>query len=95
MLAVAEATPRLLGFCEGVSDMAIDRTTSLSSSARSATESVAAAPAAPGALSTTAARALRPYVAPKVRHLGSVRDLTLGTRNSGVEPAMSGMHVPP
>lgn len=33
----------------------------------------------------------RPYVAPKLRHLGSVRDLTLGTSNKAGEGGMRNM----
>ena len=35
----------------------------------------------------------RRYSPPQLRHLGSVRDLTLGVRAGGVEPGMVGMMV--
>jgi hypothetical protein len=35
----------------------------------------------------------RHYAPPQLRHLGSVRDLTLGVRNASVEPGMAGMHA--
>ena len=35
----------------------------------------------------------RRYAPPQLRHLGSVRDLTLGVRNGGTEPGMVGMMV--
>ncbi len=33
------------------------------------------------------------YTPPQLRHLGSVRDLTLGLRAGGIEPGMVGMMV--
>ena len=35
----------------------------------------------------------RRYTPPQLRHLGSVRDLTLGLRAGGIEPGMVGMMV--
>jgi hypothetical protein len=65
--------------------MATDRTAAPPVTS-STPESVAVAP-------SCEPRARRHYAPPQLRHLGSVRDLTLGVRNASVEPGMAGMHV--